>query len=280
MKPLDAAIGLWQRAPQSWRARLAAAPMLGPLVRWAANRTGPRGLRVYPLAEPLRGNRMLLDWHTQKAYVFGTHEPEVTAAMYNCIAPGCVTVDVGAHIGYHTLLMARLAGPDGMVVAFEPWPENFKVLQENVALNALSNVVLVNKAVMACSGTLKMAAGVDGFCSSTSAVREDGTVPVSSVSLDEYAASELPGQRIGFVKIDVEGAETSIFAGMAQVISSHQPTILVGLHGFSECGMSHPALLALRAAGYRAQFLDQPGAQAHVLARPEEIAGKGSAGRP
>ena len=137
MKPLDLAVKLWQSAPQSWRARLAASSIFGPLVRSAANKAGPASLNAFDLAEPLRGMRMLLDWQTQKAYVFGTHEPEVTETIRRMAQPGQVALDLGANVGYHTLLLAQRVGPLGKVIAFEPLPGVFKVLQEKFDLKLI-----------------------------------------------------------------------------------------------------------------------------------------------
>lgn len=268
MKPLDLAVKLWQRAPQSWRARLAASSIFGPLVRSAANKAGPANLNAFDLAEPLRGMRMLLDWQTQKAYVFGTYEPEVAAAIQNSLSPGALAIDVGAHIGYHTLLMARLVGPGGRVFAFEPWPQNFELLRRNLELNGMANVTAVNKAVMVRSAEVKMASGADAVYSATSAVRDDGGIEASSISLDEFAASLSPGQRVALVKIDTEGTETDVLRGMTGLLRSHRPDVIVELHGYSQQGGNHSALVALTVAGYQVRFLEHPGAQAHVLARP------------
>ena len=268
MRPLDLAITLWQRAPQSWRTWLADSPFVGRIVRAMANRAGLKTLGVYRLAEPLRGVRMLLHWQTQKAYVFGTYEPEVATAIQESITPGCLAIDVGAHIGYHTLMMARLTGPGGRVIAFEPWPQNFELLCQNLELNGCANASAVNQAVMGSSDRVKIAPGLDGLCSTTSAVHEAGRIEVSSVTLDDFAATLLPGERIGLVKIDVEGAETDVLHGMTGLLRSHCPKVIVELHGYSHQRENHPALLALVAAGYEMKFLGRPGAQAHILAVP------------
>ena len=63
---------------------------------------------------------MRLHWQTQKAFVFGTFEIEVTRAIQRVVRPGWTVVDIGAHIGYETLLLAQQVGPKGRIFAFEP----------------------------------------------------------------------------------------------------------------------------------------------------------------
>ena len=83
--------------------------------------------------------------------LFGSFEPEQTALVETLVKPGDTVVDLGAHIGYYTLLFAKLVGPSGHVVAFEPSPASCAILRRNVASNGLANVTIVNAAVGAAS---------------------------------------------------------------------------------------------------------------------------------
>jgi hypothetical protein len=85
----------------------------------------------------------------------GSHpyEPYLTKLVMDLIRPGDVVVDVGAMIGYYTVIFARLVGADGTVYAFEPDPENFAILEENVSLNGYSHVRLERAAVSDRAGT-------------------------------------------------------------------------------------------------------------------------------
>jgi hypothetical protein len=75
------------------------------------------------------------------------YEPETTAVFLSLITDGDVVVDLGAHVGYYTLLAARRVGPEGRVFAFEPNPDNFRLLVKNIESNLYSNVIPVQKAV-------------------------------------------------------------------------------------------------------------------------------------
>ena len=82
-------------------------------------------------------------------YLTGDAEPEVQQALAELVKPGQTVYDVGANIGFFTILCSRLVGPQGRVYAFEPIPQNLVTLRHNIALNGLTNVVIVDKALSA-----------------------------------------------------------------------------------------------------------------------------------
>lgn len=91
--------------------------------------------------------------------VFGTYiekpyEPEVSSLLVNLIRPGWICVDIGAHLGYFTLLLAHLVGERGRIFAFEALPENARWLMENVALNGFADRVTVENLAIADGGHL------------------------------------------------------------------------------------------------------------------------------
>jgi len=206
---------------------------------------------------------MKLDWLINKAYVFGVYEPDVVEAMHEHIRTGMVAVDCGAHIGYHTLLLAKLVGASGKVYAFEPLPENFAVLCENVAINGYRNVTAENKAVAEQTGCLRLARGQwqpndRDPLTSVSRLSEEGDLEVAVVALDDYFADK----QVDFIKVDVEGAEARVLEGARSLLRRCRPTLIVSVHGFTE---DHPALQLLRELGYRCQPLNEWGAEWHVL---------------
>lgn len=150
--------------------------------------------------------------------VMGCFEPAETELVKRIVRPGDVVVDVGAHIGYFTVLFARLAGDQGRVYAFEPNPETVALLRRNIAENRLRNVIAENKAASDRDGVVNLHVShddsVDHRICYTGASRR--TVPVEAVRLDAYFHDPL--SRVDFIKIDVQGAEHRALEGMAALI--------------------------------------------------------------
>ena len=157
----------------------------------------------------------------------GTWEKTQTEQLLAQLSPGDTFVDVGANIGYYTVLAAHKVGPEGRVFAFEPDPESFALLQRNVERNGLSQVVLENKAAGAENGTLEL------FLSTANRgdhrIYDPGggrpSVEVAVVRLDEYFAEA--GGPLHAFKIDTRGAECAILAGMTSILKEHPELSLV-----------------------------------------------------
>ncbi len=171
-------------------------------------------------------------------YLTGDAEPEVQEALAELIKPGQTVYDVGANIGFFTILCSRLVGPQGRVYAFEPIPQNLATLRHNVTLNAFSNVTIVEKALSSSTGTAEMfvspwsafhSLNVEGATKQDNHGPQAGEITVQTVTLDEFVQGE--GVRApDLVKIDVEGAELIVLAGMGETLSSVKPLLLCELH--------------------------------------------------
>ena len=112
-------------------------PLAG-LIRGGLNRAAPTGLtQVRVAAGDLAGYTIRLDMQIDKDYWLGTYEPELQAALRELIQPGAVIYDVGANIGYVSLLLAKAAGESGHVYAFEALPGNVEQWRQNIALNGM-----------------------------------------------------------------------------------------------------------------------------------------------
>jgi FkbM family methyltransferase len=144
------------------------------------------------------------------------------------IKPGQKVVDVGANIGFFTLLCARQAGPTGRVWAFEPGPQSFALLSTNVSINGYNNVVVENSAVAASSGRIDLFVCRDGESDNRIAgtlldFEQRDRVNVRCIALDDYFAKvDTP---INFIKIDVQGAETLVLRGMENMLRRQRPII-------------------------------------------------------
>ncbi|MFN8472907.1 MAG: FkbM family methyltransferase [Anaerolineae bacterium] len=266
---------LARRTPPRLRSAIMRSP-LGGLAHRTMDRAVGEGLAVVDLAPPLAGHRMRLDLAYQRGMAYGDYELAVTRTIAEIVQPGWLVADIGAQIGYMTLLMASRVGPAGRVLAFEPMPANFAVLEENVRLNGYKTVQAERLAVADQSGATLLHRLDDRALSATSSIvaEDDGAdgIEVATVSMDDYLAAH-PGE-LRFAKIDVEGAEDLVLAGMTQTLARCRPLLLVEVHGAP--GPDSPALARLAACGYNLASIDGEGQsdsitlgyRGHVLARP------------
>ncbi len=244
---------------------------LASIVHKLFNRLPGERYPVLPCAGPLTGYRMRVDWNRNRSFVYGTWEPEVVDALRRSVTPGMIALDLGAHTGFYTLLLSKLVGPNGKVVAFEPFPPNFQILEENVHLNGLDNVILRREAVAGRSGDVRLESPNHEPSLIAKSVRpgegvEALTVP--AVSLDDWGSES--GSPIHFVKMDVEGAEADVLQGARRVLELHRPRMVIELHATDTVRDDHPALALLIELGYRVTWIDAPGITAHIFAQPAE----------
>jgi FkbM family methyltransferase len=151
----------------------------------------------------------------------GYFEPYETSLIESRVKPGDVVLDIGANIGYYTLILARLVGESGRVYAFEPDPANFLLLKRNVRANGYRNVVLVKKAVADASGPLALHICPDnkGDHRIYDSNDDRATIPIEAITLDEYFADD-PG-RLDFIKMDIQGSEGRALRGMAGLLGRY-----------------------------------------------------------
>ncbi len=206
----------------------------------------------------------------------GLHEPAVQRALPRLVRPGDVIYDVGAHLGFFSLVAARLAGPTGQVYSFEPHPGNAALIRELAALNRLENVNVVESAVADVVGELAFAVG-DRPNRSRLAVADGRVTPDSSVRVTTLDAFVQGHPRPQVIKLDAERAEALVLAGAATVLRGPAPpTLLMELHT-GELAESCRALLTEH--GYSLTTLaGQPAnvgklAKGHYLAQPRRAPG-------
>ncbi|MEQ1645315.1 MAG: FkbM family methyltransferase [Pyrinomonadaceae bacterium] len=202
--------------------------MLRRVARFISGRLLPR--RAYTvLRGPMKGSRFILGSLSGEgggaSVYFGEMEPEQTAAMAEVIRPGSVFFDIGANVGYYTVLASRLVGEAGNVVAFEPVPRNIEFLRQHIELNSAANVILKPLAVSDRQGTVRFSLGPD---SAMGHIGEDGELEVATTTLDDVV-SEL-GITPDVMKIDVEGAEREVFRGAARMFETARPVIFLSTH--------------------------------------------------
>lgn len=195
------------------------------------------------LAGPLRGRWWLPASRGKLLRIYlGTYEPEQTGLFERHVRPGDTVLDVGAHVGYYTVLSAVLAGPSGAVWSFEPNPTNAGFLRRHVEINGLAQVRVEQAAVSDAAGTARFDFGTG---SGTGHLSSEGAIEVRTLRLDDVCAAHGIVPRA--IKIDVEGAEAAVLEGGVKTIESARPVIFLSTHGPEP----HAACVAwLRGRGY------------------------------
>ncbi|MGC1415971.1 MAG: FkbM family methyltransferase [Candidatus Acidiferrum sp.] len=209
-------------------------PVVGKCVSWAGEKLVPRDSLAWAQVQsgPAQGLWLHLNPRTGSTYFEGGCEPEVQEAVQQHLRPGMTFYDVGANIGFFSLLAARLVGKDGRVVAFEADPEIAARLREHVARNEFGWITVEEKAVCAGSGTvffarIDPAISPDRGLGHVVSTSSGDTVQVSAVSLDDYTRTQPAPD---FIKCDVEGAEVEVFRGAMRLLKEKRPGIICEMH--------------------------------------------------
>jgi FkbM family methyltransferase len=189
-----------------------------------------RGLRrriveADTVAGPLllsRDDRIITPWLLST----GCWEAGDTDLFQRMLRPGMTFVDIGAHVGYFSLLAASLVGETGRVLAFEPSPDNFELLQANVRNRGLANVRCFPWAVGAQNGSAELYLAVEngGDHRIAPAEEERTQIEVPLVALDSVPEITAP---LHAVKIDIQGAEEAAVRGMERVLDSSPDVFIV-----------------------------------------------------
>lgn len=200
------------------------------------------------LSGPLRGTRWVVGSGIHDTWL-GTYEANKQALFARTVTHGSVVFDVGAHVGFYTLLASVLTGPSGRVFAFEPMPNNINHLRKHLRLNSVTNVTVIEKAVADAAGAATFTASNSNF---EGHLLLGGELKVETVSLDELVErGVLPPP--DFIKMDIEGAETQALNGARKLIAKYHSTIFLGTHAMSDLGYNthEPCCQLLRELGYR-----------------------------
>ncbi len=234
--------------------------------RHAARGTGSE--RPTQLAGTTQGFSMWVDptdfavGHT--VAVTGDYEPEVCETIRRLLVPGATFVDVGANIGWFSLLGASLVGPAGRVLAIEPNPRNVELLDMSARENGFSNIQAYCVALS--DGPGMVALETDGSNGRVVALEGPPARPVkadfvvASWPLDHLVGDAGLG-RVDVMKIDVEGAEPLALRGAVQLIERDHPVIVTEFYplalDLAPWGSAQGYLDTLRAGGYRLQVIGE-----------------------
>ncbi len=168
------------------------------------------------------GNKLFLDKNDSLCLsINGIYEEFETSIVKNEVHLGDIVIDIGANIGYYTLIFAKLVGEKGKVFAFEPDPTNFQLLKKNVEINGFKNVVLEQKALSDTQGKMMLSLNNENTAGHHLDFKHDDTInsiEVDVLSLDEYFSNK--NIDINFIKMDVEGAESNVIQGMTNILKN------------------------------------------------------------
>lgn len=188
----------------------------------------------------------------------GFWEMWVTEAMMRAVRRGSTVIDVGANLGYFTLLLADLTGGEGRVLSFEPNPVMAQRLRQSVAVNGFANFTEVHQIALG---------GAEGFA----ALDVDSTQPGGGrmVPLDPNGdASRVPVKRLDetpgaldaeFIKIDVEGFEEHVWEGMAGILARRRPITIFMEFTVSRYANPRAFLERIMADGFALEIIDFSG---------------------
>lgn len=249
------------RAPAPLRS-LRNAPLIGGLIHRLSHSVVPTNEKIWVQVEsgPAKGIWLRLNPRTGQHYLRGEGEAATQEAIVSRLRPGMVFYDLGANIGFFSLLAARLVGATGKIFSFEPDAEVASRLHENAARNGFQNVAVTEAGVWSRSG-------VFDFVAADSASPDHGTgkfvldgsgKPTRCVSVDDFVRKTTPPDAI---KCDVEGAEVEVLRGATETLRAHRPWILCETHSSSADRESRAILEGL---GYVIQPIDA----IHFLALP------------
>jgi FkbM family methyltransferase len=226
--------------------------------------------KVMPIeAGPMRGIKLATSRHTSHAHINGTYEREVQEAIDQIVRPGDICYDLGASIGYMTLLMSRKAR---QVYSFEPAPHAVAEMKRHLAVNSMNNVSIVPSPVSNAVRNVRFCL-TDGAYGS--AINDTETrwpiLQLQATTLDLFIHDHpVPD----FLKMDVEGEEAAVLDGAKDLLGRRKTSICCEVHN-REAAVS--VLGTLARFGYQVTLLDGSSARVpdevlpggfHILARP------------
>ena len=173
------------------------------------------------------GCKLLLDENDRHGFtIYGEEDPAERELIKKIVRKGDTVIDVGANIGIHTVIMAKCVGETGHVYAFEPSPNNVKLLKGTMNLNGFQNVSIIDKAVSdkPDKKLFYFSNGISAHSLSDFGYGK-GTIEVDVESLDHFF--ENLNKKINFLKIDAEGYDFRVVKGMENILKRYNLKLLI-----------------------------------------------------
>lgn len=224
----------------------------------------PTIMRV--LGGPLGGRKVCCNFKHRPFYLIGRYEREVVDTIMQTVQPGQVIYDIGANIGYISLLLAKLtsAKAGGIVHAFEPAPNAFRQLNTNMQLNQDLPISAYQVALSNFSGIAAFSFFdydvVSRLGDHTEKFADAKKTNVMVETMDTYI-EKFNIAPPDFIKMDVEGAEMDVLKGMENTLKTHHPTMLIETHSLEEESGKYTIDLGdkvyeyLTEVGYKCEFI-------------------------
>lgn len=170
-----------------------------------------------------RGKKWIVGSHDHGCWL-GSYEYKKRKLFESSLRKGDCVYDVGAHVGYYSVIASCVVGEKGLVYCFEPLPANICLLYRHITLNSLRNVIVVPTAVSDTNGS---ALFEENAGSAVGHISPNGSIAVPLVSLDQFVKnSRVPTH----LKIDVEGAEFMVLVGAEALVRKFSPVIFLATH--------------------------------------------------
>lgn len=176
----------------------------------------------------IQGSKMFLhkdpNRHPLQKHRWEHWEPGTTRLVKARLKQGDVALDIGAMVGYYTLLFSRLVGKEGKVFAFEPNPDHFDLVSRNVKINNCENTTVVQKAATNKTGTARLM-NCAKYPRRRWSIRSNGEHNINTVALDDYF--KYYQGPIDLIKTDTEGGEEAVLQGMPRILKANQNIKLI-----------------------------------------------------
>src|SRR5574343_315467 len=233
-------------------------PYLNELIIWVIRRYIPESIRIGDCVFFLDQN----DIAVSGSLAFGVFEKFESNLFANSIEAGMNIVDIGAHIGYYSVIAARKTGNDGKVFSFEPENRNYSLLRKNIESNRLDNVVTVKSALSDAAGKRNLYLNQlnRGNNSFLEGELNNIKIVVDTDTLDSFM-DNCGNPPINIIKIDVEGAESMVLRGMKRTLERNKKiTIFTELSPYTMQCLGESAetyLCDLKSLGFSISIIDE-----------------------
>lgn len=255
--------------PMWIRQRIQANPKLHGIARYCTALLLKTGGKIQAIQYgSASGVNLVIGEHITEVYLSGLYEPDVQAALVAHLRPGDVMYDIGASIGFFSLLGGKIVGQKGRVYSFEPAPHAFKILLEQINANNFNWVMPFQQCLS--DRRRKVVFAVTGNAYGSSIVSPDHrkfpTIEFETTTIDEVIKNEslIPPT---LIKIDVEDEEGNVFLGATETLNKFHPTIICEIHSSKSGRVVCPIL---EDYGYSCRVLGEPDYDWHIIERLDE----------